>query len=181
MKVENYFLAVLLFLTTITFAQESKEISGVVLDENNIPLPGANIALKNSSTGTMTDFDGNFSIMATPEDILVFSFIGYKTAEYKVGNQTEFEIIMIEDADALDEVVVVGYGTQKKSVVTGAISSVNGDDLETLPINNVGQALQGRTSGVTIASGSGQPGSGSTIRIRGITSLNNNDPLWIVD
>ncbi|WP_417884555.1 SusC/RagA family TonB-linked outer membrane protein [Zunongwangia sp.] len=181
MKVENYFLVVLLFLTTITFAQEPIKVEGVVLDENSIPLPGANVALKDLSIGTMTDFDGNFSLMAHPDDILVVSFVGYETAEYKVGNQTKFEIVMIQDADALDEVVVVGYGTQKKSVVTGAISSVGVEDLETLPINNVGQALQGRTSGVTIVSGSGQPGSGATIRIRGITSLNNNDPLWIVD
>ena len=161
---------------------QTRSVTGKVLDaETSEPLPAVSIRIKNSSNGDISDADGSFMLNAAPTDTLVFSFVGYITKEYVLGSRTDLQVFMEPDVAILDEVVVVGYGVQKKKVVTGAISSVSSEDLETLPINNVGQALQGRTSGVTIATNSGQPGSGATIRVRGITTLNNNDPLWVVD
>ncbi|TRZ44470.1 SusC/RagA family TonB-linked outer membrane protein [Robertkochia solimangrovi] len=181
MRIAKFMLLCFLCVTSFAFAQE-KTITGQVLDDNEIPLPGANVVVKNSTTrATVTDFDGNFTIQVNPEDVLVFSYVGYLSKEITVGAQTNMVVSLELDTQALDEVVVVGYGTQKKSVVTGAISSVKAEDLENLPITRVEQSIQGRTSGVTISANSGQPGSSSTIRIRGITSLNNNEPLWVVD
>ncbi|MDT0642234.1 TonB-dependent receptor [Zunongwangia sp. F363] len=156
-------------------------VQGTVTDENNLPLLGVNVLVKNKSTGTTTDFDGNYSVDVEINDTLVFSYIGFNNKEFVINEAQTLDVTLEENQSDLEEVVVVGYGTQKKSVVTGAISSVNASDLETLPINTVGEALQGRTSGLTVAASSGQPGSGATIRVRGITTLNNNDPLWIVD
>ena len=180
MKVKNY-LTLLLLLTISSSWAQTQTIQGTVVDEQGIPLPGANVLVQGTTNGTQTDFDGEFSIEAAPGDILVVSYLGFNTENVEVGEATDIVVTLTENAAALEEVVVVGYGTQKRSVVTGAISSVDASDLETMPINNVGEALQGRTSGLTIASSSGQPGSGSTIRVRGITTLNNNNPLWIVD
>ncbi len=180
MKIKNYLVMLFLFVLSSAMAQ-TQEVAGTVVDDKGLPLPGANVIIKGTTTGTLTDFDGKFAITASPGDVLVFSYVGFETIETVVGDKQDLMITLTPSAAALDEVVVVGYGTQKRSVVTGAISSVNASDLETLPINNVGDALQGRTSGLTVASSSGQPGSGSTIRVRGITTLNNNNPLWIVD
>lgn len=181
MRVKNYLLIGLMLVATWASAQ-TRSVTGKVLDaETSEPLPAVSIRIKNSSNGDISDADGSFMLNAAPTDTLVFSFVGYMTKEYVLGSRTDLQVFMEPDVAILDEVVVVGYGVQKKKVVTGAISSVSSEDLETLPINNVGQALQGRTSGVTIATNSGQPGSGATIRVRGITTLNNNDPLWVVD
>tara|TARA_R110002020_G_scaffold85914_5_gene211769 strand:- start:4484 stop:7603 length:3120 start_codon:yes stop_codon:yes gene_type:complete len=180
MRIKNYFLVMLLLSVSLSWAQ-SKEITGTVLDGSNMPLPGANVLIKGTSTGTQTDFDGNFNLSAAPEDVLVVSFVGFESQTIPVGTTTNFQITLKEDAAALEEVVVVGYGTQKKSVVTGAISSVKATELENLPVTRVEQSLQGRTSGLTIAANSGQPGSSSTIRVRGVTSFGNNEPLWVVD
>src|SRR5690606_2999153 len=167
-------------ISATVFAQ-STEISGQVHEEGGIPLPGANLVIKGTQRATVTDFDGNFSIQASPGETLLISYIGYHTQEIIVESNTTLEIQLAPDTQALDEVVVVGYGTQKKSVVTGAISSIKGEDLEDLPITRVEQSLQGRTSGITIAANSGQPGSSSTVRVRGITTFGNNNPLWVVD
>ena len=180
MKFKNYLLLLFLLVISSSWAQ-THTISGTVLDDTGIPLPGANVIIKGTTTGTLTDFDGNFSIEASQGETLVISYLGYEPQEVEVTGANRIDITLTPDTASLEEVVVVGYGTQKKSVVTGAISSVNASDLETLPINSVGEALQGRTSGLTVAAASGQPGSGATIRVRGITTLNNNDPLWIVD
>ena len=180
MRIKNYFLVLFLFAVCSMSAQVNT-ITGTVLDANAMPLPGANILVKGTSQGTQTDFDGNFTVEATPQDILIVSYVGFKSVELSVGQQTAIEITLEEDSAALDEVVVVGYGTQKKSVVTGSISSVKASELENLPNNRIEQSLQGRTSGITIAANSGQPGSSSTIRVRGITSFGNNEPLWVVD
>lgn len=162
---------------------QSRTVSGVVKDsETGEAIPGVNVLVKNTSTGTITDGDGNYSLdVRSNEDVIVFSFVGFEKQEILVGTQSVINVSMITDLSTLEEVVVVGYGEQKKSVVTGAISSVKSDELSSMPITRVEQALQGRVSGVTIASNSGQPGSAATVRVRGITSLNNNDPLWIVD
>lgn len=181
MRINNYLWALFLFTVGATFGQ-TQEVTGVITDAStNMPLMGASILVKNTHTGTITDFDGDFTIQAEPNDVLVISYLGYKTEEVQVGNQTNFEISLSLDAASIEQVVVVGYGTKNRSEVTGAIASVDATELESLPISDVGEVLQGRTTGVTIAAGSGQPGSGSTIRIRGVTSLNNNSPLWIVD
>ncbi|WP_422354012.1 SusC/RagA family TonB-linked outer membrane protein [Roseivirga pacifica] len=181
MRVKNYLLIGLMLVATWASAQ-TRSVTGKVLDaETSEPLPAVSIRIKNTSAGDISDADGSFMLNASPTDTLVFSFVGYVTKEYVLGSRTDLQVFLEPDVAVLDEVVVVGYGVQKKKVVTGAISSVSSEDLETLPINNVGQALQGRTSGVTIATNSGQPGSGATIRVRGITTLNNNDPLWVVD
>ncbi|MBL3658701.1 SusC/RagA family TonB-linked outer membrane protein [Fulvivirga sediminis] len=180
MKIKCYLLISFLVLTQWAFGQST--ITGTVMDEETAqPIPGVNVLIKGTSKGTVTDIDGSFTLEAASDQILIFSFIGYMSQEVPVGNQTTFNISLGQDVETLDEVVVVGYGVQKKKEVTGAITSVGAEDLESLPINNVGQALQGRTSGLTIAANSGQPGSAATIRVRGITSLNNNDPLWVVD
>lgn len=181
MRVKNYLLIGLLLLTHWGVAQ-TVSVSGTVYDsETAETLPGVSIQIKNTTRGGISDADGIFNVQAAPTDTLVFSFVGFVTKEVLVGSNTKLEVFLAPDVAMLDEVVVVGYGVQKKKVVTGSITSVSAEDLETLPINNVGQALQGRTSGITIASNSGQPGSGATIRVRGITTLNNNDPLWVVD
>ena len=180
MRIKNYYLVMLLFSFSLSWGQ-SKEITGTVIDGTNMPLPGANVLIKGTSIGTQTDFDGKFAISATPEDVLLISFVGYENKEIPVGTNSTFDITLQEDAASLDEVVVVGYGTQKKSVVTGAISSVRASELENLPVTRIEQSLQGRTSGLTIAANSGQPGSSSTIRVRGITSFGNNEPLWVID
>ncbi|HET7361468.1 MAG TPA: TonB-dependent receptor [Salinimicrobium sp.] len=181
MKIKNYLWVLLLFVASTVLAQ-TQEITGTVMDgTTNMPLPGANVLIKNTTNGTQTDFDGNFSLQAAPEDVLVISYLGFETREIPVGNETNFEITLSPDAASLEQVVVVGYGTQKRRVVTSAIASVDATELESLPINDVGEVLQGRTTGVTMAAGSGQPGSGSTIFVRGVTTLNNNNPLWVVD
>lgn len=180
MKIKHYFLFAFVLLVQIVMGQ-TQQVTGTVLDTDNVPLPGANVLVKGTNTGTLTDFDGNFSIEASQGDVLVISYVGYNTQEIPVVADSNFNINLTEDTNALEEVVVVGYGTQKKSVVTGAISSVKAEDLESLPVTRIEQSLQGRSSGLTIAANSGQPGSSSTIRVRGITSFGNNEPLWVVD
>lgn len=166
--------------TWFSFAQEIN-INGVVNDETGIPIPGVNIIIKGTTIGATTDFDGIFEITTEIGSTLSFSYVGYLTQDIVVTNNDNLTVILIEDLAKLDEVVVIGYGTQKKSVVTGAISGVKQSELEDLPITRVEQTLQGRVSGVTIAANSGQPGSSSTVRVRGITTLGNNEPLWVVD
>lgn len=156
-------------------------VRGVVNDQSGQPIPGASVLLKNTNTGTVTDFDGNFELDAPSNGIIVISYIGFVTAEIPIDGQNNLTVVMETDLLGLDEIVVVGYGTQKKSVVTGAISSIKATELEDLPITRVEQSLQGRVSGLTIAANSGQPGSSSTIRVRGITTFGNNEPLWVVD
>ncbi len=170
-----------MFFVFIVSAQAQKTVNGTV-NSGGLPLPGANVAAKGASVETSTDIDGKFTLKV-PENVtkLVVSFVGYTTKEVAItdGNMT---IELSEESNALEEVVInVGYGTQKKSVVTGAISKVTAKDLENVPNGRVEQALQGRTAGVTIAMNAGQPGAGSTVRVRGITTLNDNNPLWVVD
>jgi TonB-linked SusC/RagA family outer membrane protein len=162
---------------------QTKIITGVVKEEQSgEALPGVSVLVKGTTRGTITDVNGAFSIEGiSEEDVIIFSFVGYKQVEVAASGKTVIDALMPTDITTLDEIVVVGYGTQKKSVVTGSISGVKGSDLASMPITRIEQSLQGRVSGVTIASNSGQPGSASTIRVRGITSLNNNDPLWVVD
>jgi TonB-linked SusC/RagA family outer membrane protein len=157
-------------------------VTGRVLDESGLPLPGATILEKGTQNGTVTDVNGNFKLnVANENSVLVIAFVSYRKTEVTVGKQGFISITLVEDVRGLNEVVVVGYGTQKKSVTTGAISGVTAKEFEDLPVTRVEQILQGRTSGLTIAANNGQPGEGATVRVRGITSFNNNDPLWVVD
>jgi TonB-linked SusC/RagA family outer membrane protein len=168
-------------LMSITATAQDLSIRGTIVDESGLPLPGVSVLLKATSTGVTTDIDGNYVISASASGVLVFNYVGYSPKEENINGRTLINISLLIDTKNLDEVVVVGYGTQKKSVVTGSISSVKAKDIENLPITRIEQALQGRTSGVMITGNSGQPGSSSTIRVRGTTSFGNNDPLWVID
>ena len=160
------------------------EIKGKVTDQNGVGIPGATVLLEGTTTGTATDIDGNFSIDAPEGSVLLISFIGYKTQRLTVGNQTTVNIVMEEDLSSLDEVVVVGYGTQKKVNLTGAVSTVSSAEIINQPVGQTSMALQGIAPGVTVTQRSGQPGSdGGTIRIRGIGTLTGGGqgPLIMVD
>lgn len=174
----------LVFMTLLcTGLIHSQDVTGIVTDSST-PLPGVSVQVKGSNKEAQTDFDGSFTIKNVGSNaILVFKYMGLKTQEVNVSGKSTVKVIMTQDQNQLTEVVVVGYGTQKKSVVTGAISSVKGKDLEKVPSGRVEQALQGRVAGITVASNSGAPGAPSTIRIRGITTFGEggNDPLWVVD
>ncbi|HEX8531775.1 MAG TPA: SusC/RagA family TonB-linked outer membrane protein, partial [Cytophagales bacterium] len=159
-------------------------VSGrVTAAEDNSPLPGVSVVVKGSTTGTVTDSDGRYKLnVPGTESVLVFSFVGYVSEEVAVGNRTSIDINLAADIEALSEVVVVGYGTQKKSQTTGAISSVGSKEIMELPITNARQALQGRAAGVDVIQTGSRPGGGVTVRIRGRRSINaSNDPLYVVD
>ncbi|WP_461631402.1 SusC/RagA family TonB-linked outer membrane protein [Labilibaculum euxinus] len=167
---------------SIMFGQSTnKEIIGKITDSFGFGIPGVNISLKSTTIGTVSDIDGNYSISANPENVIVYSFIGYTTQEILVGDQTTINVIMTEDALSVDEVVVIGYGVQKKALNTGSISSVKGEELQNTPASRADQAIQGRTAGVSVLSNSGSPGAGTNIRIRGVNSNGNSNPLFIVD
>ena len=182
---KSLILSFILSFAGIIASAQNYEVKGVVVDASGSPLPGVSIVVKNTTKGASTDFDGNFTISNVQKgETLVFSFIGYNTKEFLVNNANFINVTLSEDTQSLEEVVVIGYGTQKKSVVTGAISSVKAEELENLPVERVEQALQGRVSGVVIAANSGQPGSASTVRVRGITTFDTyggNNPLWVID
>ncbi|MUH35228.1 TonB-dependent receptor [Zobellia amurskyensis] len=176
------FLVGLLWLATIAYGQAQEiAVSGTVIDDSGLPLAGANVVVKGTTTGTQTDFDGNYTISADGKATLVYSYIGYTTQEVAVNNEQKIDVTLAEDASKLDEVVVIGYGTQKKSDLTGAISSVSSEEINEIAVVTVGQALQGRAPGVTVTASTGQPGANSTIRIRGVGTVNNSDPYVIID
>jgi TonB-linked SusC/RagA family outer membrane protein len=180
-----FLISCMLFFSTASFAQDIK-VTGKVTDQTDGgPLPGVTVTIEGTTRATLTDVSGNFVITAPAGSNLVFRLIGMaaKTVPASTG---PMNVTLSQDTKALSEVVVVGYGTQKKSVVTGAISSVKAADLENQPVTRIEQSLQGRSSGLTIASSSGQPGAASSVRVRGITTFNrgsgdNNQPLWVVD
>jgi len=175
--------SLMLFGTFLCFGMASaQEVSGTVSDATG-PLPGASVVEKGTTNGAQTDFDGNYTISNIGAGaILVFSYIGYKTQEVAVGAQTSINIIMEEDAQALQEVVIIGYGTTTVKDATGAVSAVTSEDFNGGVISSPEQLIQGKTAGVQISQGSGEPGSGVSIRIRGTSSVrSNNDPLFVVD
>ena len=161
--------------------QQGIQISGTIVDSSGFPLPGANILEKGTTNGAQSDFDGNYSLKVTDENsILVVSYIGYTTREIVLKGETTINITLRENASALDEVVVVGYGTQKKSDLTGAVSVVDTDNAKKTITYDVAKMLQGQAAGVTVQS-SGEPGGFVNIKIRGITSFSNNNPLFVID
>lgn len=172
----------LFFFSMALFAQKST-ISGVIKDDQGFTVPGATILEKGTTNGTTSDMDGNYSLEVNQGEgaILVFSFIGFETQEILVAGRKQINVTMSASTQALDEVVVVGYGTTTKKEVTGATSKVTGESIEKLNIPRMDQALQGQVSGVNINTNSGSPGGSSTIRIRGLSTFGDNDPLILVD
>ena len=159
-------------------------MTGTVTDHDGMPMPGVSIVEKETGNGTVTNFDGEFSLTLddAQTSILVFSYLGFETQEIPVGSQRNFQVVLEEDAEALDEVVVVGYGTQKKANLTGAVSQVDSEVLEDRPITNVSSGLQGSMAGVTVTGASGAPGNNAgDIRIRGIGTWGNSAPLVVID
>ncbi|MDR0349777.1 MAG: SusC/RagA family TonB-linked outer membrane protein, partial [Tannerella sp.] len=169
---------------TIT-QSESRTVKGTVVDENNEPLPGVNVVVKSTQQGVATDIDGIYSIVVPNNNaVLIFSYIGYATREITVGNQNEINVTLTEDTRFIDEVVVIGYGSQSREMITSSISKLETKVLENVPYTNAGSALQGAVSGVRVQSTSGQPGEAPRIIIRGGTSINNPNgaaPLYIID
>lgn len=161
--------------------QQAKTVTGTVTDVSGEPIIGANIRIKGTTTGTITDIDGNFSIEAEPQSVIEVSYIGYLTQETVINNQKSIRFLLKEDTKTLDEVVVIGYGVQKKADLTGSVANINTEKLNTQSNANIGQALQGKIAGVDIVSQDGAPGSGTRIMVRGIGTLNNASPLYIVD
>ena len=165
----------------ISITNDSR-ISGVVVDQTGLPVIGANVSVKGTTNGTITDMDGKFDLEVPAGAQLVVSYIGYITQEFAVGNKTTFQIVLKEDTQNLEEVVVVGYGVQKKVNMTGSVAAINSESLANRPVTNASTALQGMLPGVTVVQNSGQPGKdNSSIRIRGVGTLNNANPMYVVD
>lgn len=179
---KGFTLLLFLLITTVSWAQ-NKTVTGKVTSENGTAITGASIMVKNTKVGTTTNENGEFSLAVSPTvKVLTVTSVGYESKDVNIGEGV-INVSLAKTESRLEEVVVVGYGTQKKSVTTGAITSVKAKDLEKVPNGRVEQALQGRVSGVTIMQNSGQPGSTSKILVRGVTTFGdeNNNPLWVVD
>ena len=162
-------------------AQE-REITGSVKDHAGAGIVGATILVEGTTKGTTSGADGSFSIKAAPDNVLVVSFMGYQSHTIKVGTQTRIDVVLKENTQAIDDVIVVAFGTAKKEAFTGSATVIKSDDIAKSQQSNVAQALAGKVAGVQLTNTSGQPGESPTIRIRGFSSLNaGNDPLWIVD
>lgn len=169
-----------LLFSICTMAQQH-DVKGVVTDEDQLPIPGVNVVIKGTTTGTITGGDGAYSIKAADGDVLVFTYIGYTTEEVTVSGN-KHDVNMMPDLIGLSEVVVVGYGTQRKEAVTGSVASVKGDVVREMPGSNITQSLQGRIAGVDMQQSSSKPGATMQIRVRGTRSLNaSNDPLIVLD
>lgn len=155
-------------------------ITGTVSDSNG-PLPGANVIVKGTNNGTTTDFDGNYSLVnVSGAATVIFSYVGFNPQEIAVNNRTTINVSLEENSTALEDVVVVGYGTQSRAAVTGAISSIDSDEIASLPVATADQALQGRAAGVSVVN-SGSPGVAPSVQIRGLGTPNNNSPLYVID
>ena len=178
-----YVLLFLVFYSFSMYAQTTRTITGTVKDKQSGDiLVGVNVLVDHTSHGIVTDVDGNYSIEVGPNDsVLVFSYVGFFKKYVNIQNRTEVNVLMEEDIQGLDEVVVVGYGTQKRSDLTGAVSTVNMKEMDKMSVANVDQALQGQVAGLDITSNTGTPGEPVTVRIRGIGTLNNSNPLFVVD
>jgi TonB-linked SusC/RagA family outer membrane protein len=156
-------------------------VKGTIVDDQNIPLPGVSVLVKHTYRGTMSDADGSYSITANPADTLVFSMVGMVTQEMVVGARTQIDVLLATETTVMDEVVVIGYGTVRKSDLTGSVSSVKTDDLLKVTSLNAEQGLQGKVTGVQVISTSGAPGAGAAVRVRGVGTFNNSSPIFVVD
>lgn len=178
----KYLLFLLFMNMSFGLFAQTKEVSGTVSDATGL-MPGVTVLIKGTDKGTVTDFDGNFSLPYDADNaVLSFSYVGYATQEIPINGRTEINVILEQSTEALDEVVVIGYGTQTKESVTGSVVSIGGDDLVEIPTANFQQALQGRAAGVNISTTSTRPGAAPQIRIRGVRSLSaTNDPLIVLN
>ncbi|MCX7985899.1 MAG: TonB-dependent receptor [Bacteroidales bacterium] len=177
-------IALLLAIMLGTFFSSAQEvlISGTVKDKSGSPLPGVNVVNKGTTVGVVTDANGNYRIRVTDSKAtLVFSFIGYKTVEQSVSGRTTVDVVLEEETKELEEVVVVGYGVQKRSDLTGAVASVKAEEIAKIPTAGIANALQGKVAGVMITQTNGAPGASTKVRVRGISSINAGEPIWIVD
>ena len=176
------FLFLLLSICSFTHAQDNITVKGTVTDGLNLPMPGATVSEKGTKNSTITSIDGVYQIKVKPNATLVFSFLGTKTTEQKVNNRTTVNAKLLDETNSLNEVVVVGYGTKSRKDLTGAISSVKGEELAKVPVQNVAQALQGRIAGMQVNMSDGTPGSDPSIKIRGGMSITqSNEPLYVID
>lgn len=174
-------LTIVISLVSTLILAQTKTVTGTVVDEKGESIIGASISVKGTTTGTVTDIDGKFSINAAPQDVLDIRYLGYESQSLKVGNQTQIRIVLKSDAELLEEVVVVGYGTQRKSDVTGAMARVGEKELNAMPVKDALQAMQGKAAGVDITSNQ-RPGQTGDIKIRGVRSINaDQGPLYVVD
>lgn len=181
-KLRQLLVIVLLGLGIVSTYGQTKTVSGIVKSESGgEPLVGATVKVKETNTGGITDIDYRYTIQANLGQTLIVSYIGYRTKEVKVERTTRIDILLQEDNEMLDEVVVVGYGTMKRSDLTGSVVSVTGDELKKSVVTSLDQALQGRAAGVQVTQNSGTPGGGISVSIRGINSLNGNEPLYVID
>ncbi len=170
-----------LFFTSALYAQE-KTVTGSVSDITGMPLPGVNVVIKGTSNGVVSDISGNFTIKVPDNNaILTFTYVGYENQEITVGEQSTIKVVLNENVKELDQVVVIGYGTQKKSDLTGSVSSVTSKDIQATPVTRIDQALEGRAAGVNVVSATGMPGGSSNIQIRGVSSINGFAPLVVID
>lgn len=183
MKIPLVYVLLLFGINLMVTAQNPINVSGVVTDASGEPLPGVNIVIKGTLQGVTTDFDGNYQIEVQDNDVvLVFSYIGFTTAEVSVGTRREINVTLEEDQKLIDEVLVIGYGTVIRKDVTTAVSTVSVQDLDERPIISAAQAIQGKAAGVNVYRPSGAPGAGMVVRVRGTTSFNgSNEPLYVVD
>ena len=170
------------FFYSLVETKETATVQGVVTDDTGEPLIGVNILAKGAETGTITNFDGTYSLNV-PEgiNVLVFSYTGYETVEIAIDGRTNIDVIMRSDTEILEEVVVIGYGTVKKSDLTGAVASVEGKDISSIVVGNPTSALQGKISGLQIENNGGEPGGAANVFIRGVSSLTNSFPLYVID
>lgn len=184
LKIFTLILFFFLALNEEVIAQDSEQftVTGIVTDKKGLPIPGVNVIQKNSNSGVVTNFDGIYSIEIPKGSTIVFSFVGYLSQKVLVSNQNEINIQLVEGVSSLDEVVVIGYGTQKRRDITGSVTSVGGEELRSATSTSFADALRGKAAGVLITSGSGEPGSNLNIQIRGTSSISaSSSPLYVID
>lgn len=179
-KLQCLFFLLFLFVGCQLASAQQIHVKGTVTDPSGEPLIGVSVSVPGTAVGAITDLDGNFSLTADAKGSLRFSYVGYETRLVAIDGQHTINVVMKENSSLLDELVVIGYGTLKKSDLTGAVGSIGGKDLKEVPVNNVGQALQGKVAGVNIVGGE-KPGDNVTIKVRGLGSINNSDPLIVID
>ena len=180
LKAWQWIFLLALLLPAAGFAQ-TIQVKGTVLDGSGMTVIGASVLEKGPTNGVITDIDGNFTLNVSPTGTLVISYVGFKTQEIPINNQTSFNVTLAEDTEILDEVVVIGYGTMKKSDMTGAISSVKSDELLKRATTSPTEALQGKVAGVSVLKSGGNAGAGISVKIRGIKTMGDNEPLYIID
>ena len=182
MGIKNYLVCCFSLFGCMVFAQQERS-GQVTAEETNMPIPGANVVIKGTNKGVVTDFDGNYSIEAESQDTLVFSYVGFLTQEILAGNRNTINVNLVESAEALSEVVVVGYGSQKREDITGAVGVINAaETFEERPNNDLGSLIQGQAAGVQVLKSSGKPSAGFNIRVRGTSSITaGSDPLYVID